>query len=167
MCRQDDPIVIDERFPVSRHLHRWGWRPPLGRGQFRLAALFATIAVFAAMLGLWKHWHDQQAPYRRLRALDADLLFFNDARAVLIDLSGRNVTDDQLGILRHVPLEMHLDLSGTTVTDRTIGLLIGVQRLEYVDLTGTKVTDVGLQRLVDSRPDVSVGPREAPSRLIW
>jgi len=125
------------------------------------------VTILAAILAVWKHWHDQQAPYRALRALGADIRFYDARRWVHVDLSGSNVTDDELTVLRHVPLEMQLDLSGATVSDKVIDQLTQAPQLVRVDLTGTKVSDGGIQRLRDARPDVSVGPTDDMSYLKW
>jgi len=167
MSGQEDGVRIDELSPASRHLLRWGWRRPLGSRQFRLATVFVIVTILATTLALWKHWHDQQAPYRALRALGADLRFSDRRRWVHVDLSGSSVTDDKLNVLRQVPVKTHLDLSGTTVTDNVIDQLIQAAQLVRVDLTRTKVSDAGIQRLLDARPDVSVGPTSDMSYLKW
>ena len=167
MSQQTDGLVIRETAPASRYLWRWGWKRPLGPGQFRLGGLLALVTVPGVVLGLWKNWYDQQAPYRALRDLGATLTFYEQCGDIHVDLSGATVTDKQLVKLCDVPDQMDLDLSGTTVTDRAIDSLIRIPKLANIDLSGTNVSQSGIKRLTEARPDVSVGPMPARSRLLW
>jgi len=163
----DDNVVIHDPSPASSYLWRWGWKRPLGPGQFRLSALLTMVVIVACVLGLWRHRHDEQAPYRALHAVGAEIYFPNHSEAVEINLSGSDIADKDLAILSSVPLSITLNLSGTGVTDDAIDHLINARGLSFVDLTQTDISDSGLHRLTTARPDLSVGDFSKLSRLSW
>ena len=163
----DEKVTIHDPSLASRDLRRWGWKRPLGPGQFRLSALFAAVTIIACALGLWKHWYDQQAPYRALRAIGARLSFSGHRTAVVVDLSECNIANDDLAVLSRVPVSMTLSLSGTRVTDGAVEHLIDAPGLTFVDLTRTGISDAGLRRLATARPDVSVEDFSEHSPIAW
>ena len=100
------------------------------------------------------------------------------AQVVELRLSGLDLTDDQLALLKPMPqlrrllidrtkitdaglsdmqrfpaLES-LNLYGTAVTDKGIGLLTGCSRLKHLYLWQTKATDVGIRTLKARNPDI-------------
>ena len=100
------------------------------------------------------------------------------AQVVELRLSGLDLTDDQLALLKPMPqlrrllidrtkitdaglsdmqrfpaLES-LNLYGTAVTDKGIGLLTGCSRLKHLYLWQTKATDVGIRTLQARNPDI-------------
>lgn len=66
---------------------------------------------------------------------------------VLLDLSGTQVTDADLGLLEALPRLQHLDLSGTRITDEGLKHVAVLKALSSLKLKKTAVTGAGLGKL--------------------
>lgn len=71
-----------------------------------------------------------------------------------LDLSRSTITDDQMGVMMEVGLQVFLfkfDLSQTAVTDAGFEKLDNLRFLSYLNLTGTKVTPAAVERFKHKR----------------
>jgi len=79
-----------------------------------------------------------------LRNLVGQDYFLN---VVLIHLQGKNITDDQLGMIAKLPYLDNLTLSDTQITDKGIAHLKNVKNLRVLFLSRTKIGDAGVAHL--------------------
>ncbi|HUG90891.1 MAG TPA: tetratricopeptide repeat protein [Planctomycetaceae bacterium] len=87
------------------------------------------------------------SPDEALKKLGATLERDAAGRVVLVDLSGTQVRDADLAVLRSMSGLRQLDLSSTTISDEGLNHLSGLSELQLLALSGTGVTDAGITRL--------------------
>lgn len=73
-----------------------------------------------------------------------------------LDLSGLNVSEEQLAAIVNTETVSELDLSSTNVTDDGIRQLSQLASLQHLVLSDTSISDAAIQELTDRRPDLDV-----------
>ena len=100
--------------------------------------------------GVGRHGLDFDQAVQRWQNLDEtfwqSLAKLNNLRC--LDLSGSNVTDDDLRYVEHLPRLVCLDLSGTKITDEGMKHLASLQRLDTIGLWDTSISDEGVKSLL-------------------
>lgn len=92
----------------------------------------------------------RESPYSQseLKALIKDLGGSWSSTSERVNLTGPQITDENLQVVQWVPRLSKLNLSGTQVSDDGLKSLIGRNDLEELNLSGTPITNAGLVQLL-------------------
>ena len=138
------------------------------RLQFSLKALLLVVAVLGVAVGLigrrLQYRLQQEKKQReitaKLESLGAHV--GHDHRGIVTEVTFPSwqqyeATDDDLALLKELPMLERLHVGSSKVTDAGVEHLKGLTRLEWLDLPGTQVTDAGVAHLAGLTNLVQLG----------
>lgn len=128
--------------------------------QFRLRTFMASVAILAAALAIavpianWLMFDRTQHAESQLKLKGAQIIYMRDRYGrsyACVDLSGQQISDDDLEFVRELNPISELNLSGTPVGDQGLLHLAGISTLR-IDLSRTQATPEGIAALKRTLP---------------